>query len=87
MPSAARTQDVPFLPPAWAAMLKRTMQVTAGVVVLAMCAAMGLALISYVPTDPSLNTATPLPPLNAMRVSCSPAEPDTVPAKPTRRGR
>ncbi len=66
MPSAARTQDIPFLPPAWAALLRRSLQATGGLLILAICVAMGLALISYVPTDPSLNTATPAEPQNAL---------------------
>ncbi len=66
MPPAARTQSVPFLPPAWAAMLKRSVLGTIGVVILLFCAAALTALLSYSPTDPSFNTATPSAPQNLL---------------------
>ena len=66
MATATRTQDVPFLPPAWAAMLKRSILGTIGVLILAVCAAAAVALLSYAPTDPSLNTATPTAPQNLL---------------------
>ncbi len=66
MNTAVRTQNVPFLPPAWAAMLKRSALFTAGSTVLAFCAAVLIALITYSPTDPSFNTATTQAPQNAL---------------------
>ena len=66
MNTAVRAQNVPFLPPAWAAMLKRSMLFGAGLVVVAICVGVLLALVSYVPTDPSLNTATSSAPANAL---------------------
>ncbi len=58
MNTAVRAQNVPFLPPAWAAMLKRSALFAAGLVVVVFGFAIVLALVSYAPTDPSLNTAT-----------------------------
>ena len=66
MPTATRSQDIPFLPPAWAATLKRTLHSFGGAVILAGCAAAVLALVSYAPTDPSFDTATPISPQNAL---------------------
>ena len=66
MATNARTQDVPFLPPAWAAMLRRSLYTSGGLLVLAGCGAAALALASYAPTDPSLNTATPATAQNAL---------------------
>jgi S-DNA-T family DNA segregation ATPase FtsK/SpoIIIE len=66
MTAAARTQNVPFLPPAWAAMLKRAALFAAGLSVVLLCMAALLALVSYSPDDPSLNTATSLTPQNAL---------------------
>ena len=66
MTAAARSQNVPFLPPAWAAMLKRAALFAAGLAVVLLCTAALLALISYSPDDPSLNTATNLTPQNAL---------------------
>jgi S-DNA-T family DNA segregation ATPase FtsK/SpoIIIE len=66
MPAAARTQDVPFLPPAWAAILKRNAQAALGATILAACTAATVALVSYSPTDPSFNTATPTGPQNLL---------------------
>lgn len=66
MTAAVRSQNVPFLPPAWAALLKRAALFAAGLGVLLMCAAALLALVSYSPEDPSLNTATNLTPQNAL---------------------
>jgi len=66
MTAAARRQNVPFLPPAWAAMLKRAALFAAGAAVMLVCLAALLALISYAPEDPSLNTATDLAPQNAL---------------------
>jgi len=66
MNTAVRAQNVPFLPPAWAAMLKRSALFAAGLGVLGLCASVMLALLTYTPTDPSLNTATGLSPENAL---------------------
>ena len=66
MNTAVRAQNVPFLPPAWAAMLKRSALFTAGAGVTLAGAAIVLALVSYAPTDPSLNTATSTTPDNAL---------------------
>ncbi|MBY0511079.1 MAG: DNA translocase FtsK 4TM domain-containing protein [Rhodospirillaceae bacterium] len=66
MNTAVRAQNVPFLPPAWAAMLKRSALFTAGAVVFLAAACVVLALVSYAPTDPSLNTATDSAPHNAL---------------------
>ena len=57
MTAAARSQNVPFLPPAWAAMLKRAALFAAGLAVVMLCVLALLALVSYSPEDPSLNTA------------------------------
>ena len=66
MNTAVRAQNVPFLPPAWAAMLKRSLLFGAGLAVVAVCGGVLVALVSYVPTDPSLNTATSGAPMNAL---------------------
>ena len=66
MTAAARSQNVPFLPPAWAAMLKRAALFAAGLAVVMLCVLALLALVSYSPDDPSLNTATDLTPQNAL---------------------
>ncbi|MCA0199215.1 MAG: DNA translocase FtsK 4TM domain-containing protein [Proteobacteria bacterium] len=66
MTAAVRSQNTPFLPPAWAAMLKRAALFAAGLSVVMLCVLMLLALISYSPDDPSLNTATNLTPQNAL---------------------
>lgn len=66
MTAAVRSQNVPFLPPAWAAMLKRAALFAAGLGVVLLCTAALLALISYSRDDPSLNTATSLTPQNAL---------------------
>jgi DNA segregation ATPase FtsK/SpoIIIE, S-DNA-T family len=58
MATATRTQNVPFLPPAWAAMLKRSALAASGVLVLFAMALVLTALVTYNPTDPSLNTAS-----------------------------
>ncbi len=64
--AAARTDAVPFLPPAWAATLRRSLHASLGAMILAVCAAALTALASYSPTDPSFNTATPSLPQNLM---------------------
>ena len=66
MTAAVRSQNVLFLPPAWAAMLKRAALFAAGLGVVLLCTAALLALISYSRDDPSLNTATSLTPQNAL---------------------
>ena len=66
MNTAVRAQNVPFLPPAWAAMLKRSALFMVGSAVFLAAACMILALLSYTPTDPSLNTATNSVPDNAL---------------------
>ena len=66
MNTAVRPQNVPFLPPAWAALLKRSVVFTAGFLVVAFAGAITLALLSYSSTDPSLNTATSDTPVNAL---------------------
>ena len=58
MTATARSQNIPFLPPAWAALLKRSVMATSGVVVLIAVVLVLSALITYTPTDPSLNTAS-----------------------------
>jgi S-DNA-T family DNA segregation ATPase FtsK/SpoIIIE len=66
MTATARPQNVPFLPPAWAAMLKRAALTAAGLAVLLATALVTLALVSYAPTDPSLNTASSAPVQNML---------------------
>jgi S-DNA-T family DNA segregation ATPase FtsK/SpoIIIE len=66
MNTAVRAQNVPFLPPAWAALLKRSALFMAGFLVLVLGFAVAVALASYAPTDPSLNTATGTAPVNAL---------------------
>ena len=66
MTASARSQDIPFLPPAWAAMLKRSVITTCGVVVLTVIALLLTALATYAPTDPSLNTASTAAVQNAL---------------------
>ena len=66
MNTAVRAQNVPFLPPAWAALLKRSTLFAAGAGVMVIGAGISVALLSYAPTDPSLNTATGLTPENAL---------------------
>ncbi len=66
MNTAVRAQNVPFLPPAWAEMLKRSLLFAAGLVVLLIAAAIALSLLTYTATDPSLNTATHTTPENAL---------------------
>jgi len=58
MPAVTRTNNVPFLPPAWAALLKKSALTACGVAVLLATALVLTALASYAPTDPSLNTAS-----------------------------
>ncbi len=58
MNTAVRTENVPFLPPAWAALLKRSALFVAGGLVAAVGAAVLLALLTYAPDDPSFDTAT-----------------------------
>src|SRR4051812_47782320 len=66
MNTAVRTQNVPFLPPAWSEMLKRSLLFAAGVLVMLFAAAIALALLTYTATDPSFNTATHATPENAL---------------------
>jgi len=66
MNTAVRAQNVPFLPPAWAEMLKRSLLFVAGGLVMLLAAAIALALLTYTATDPSLNTATHTAPENAL---------------------
>ncbi len=68
MNTAVRAKNVPFLPPAWAEMLKRSAFFAAGVAVLLVCTAAFAALFTYSSTDPSLNTASGAPPANALGV-------------------
>ncbi|MBL8643112.1 MAG: DNA translocase FtsK 4TM domain-containing protein [Rhodospirillaceae bacterium] len=58
MTTASRTQNVPFLPPAWEAMLKRTAWTMSGLGVFILLGLGAAALLTYTPTDPSLNTAS-----------------------------
>src|SRR5436190_15302218 len=58
MNTAVRTENVPFLPPAWAAMLKRAALFVAGGMVAVVGAGVLLALLTYAPDDPSFDTAT-----------------------------
>jgi len=66
MNTAVRSQNVPFLPPAWAALLKRSALFGAGLAIVMASAGIGIALLSYNPMDPSLNTATSAPATNAL---------------------
>ncbi len=66
MNTAVRVQNVPFLPPAWAATLKRSAMFVAGSGVALASLGIVLALASYAPTDPSLNTATNTAPENSL---------------------
>lgn len=66
MNTAVRAKTVPFLPPAWAEMLKRSAFFAAGGVVMLVCIVIAAALFSYAPTDPSLNTASGAAPQNAL---------------------
>lgn len=66
MNTAARAKNVPFLPPAWAEMLKRSALFAAGGAVMLVCIAAVTALFTYAPTDPSLNTASGAAPQNAL---------------------
>jgi len=66
MNTAVRSQNVPFLPPAWAALLKRSALFGAGLAVVMASAGIGIALLSYNPMDPSLNTATSAAATNAL---------------------
>ena len=66
MNTAVRTENVPFLPPAWAAMLKRAALFVAGSMVTALGAAILLALLTYAPDDPSFDTATSAGAQNAL---------------------
>ncbi len=66
MNTAVRAQHVPFLPPAWAAILKRSTLSAAGAVVAIIATGVALALISYSPADPSFDTATAQSPENAL---------------------
>ena len=47
MNTAVRTQNVPFLPPAWAALLKRSVVFTAGLAVVGVGSAIAVALLTY----------------------------------------
>ncbi|MDX2143679.1 MAG: DNA translocase FtsK 4TM domain-containing protein [Rhodospirillaceae bacterium] len=58
MPAASRAENVPFLPPAWEALLKRTLWTCCGIAVLLLLGAVAAALVTYHPADPSLNTAS-----------------------------
>lgn len=58
MTAASRAQNVPFLPPAWEAMLKRAAWTTCGALVLLTAALLAAALFTYSASDPSLNTAS-----------------------------
>ena len=66
MNSATRTKSAPFLPPAWAEMLMRSALFAAGSAIMLVCLAAIVALLSYAPTDPSLNTASGATPQNAL---------------------
>lgn len=56
--TAVRVESGPFLPPSMVAALKRTVWAMAGIGVVCIALAALLALVSYHPGDPSLNTAT-----------------------------
>lgn len=56
--TAARVESGPFLPPSMVAALKRTMWAMAGIGIIMVALAGLLALVSYQPSDPSLNAAT-----------------------------
>jgi S-DNA-T family DNA segregation ATPase FtsK/SpoIIIE len=66
MNTAVRSENTPFLPPAWAAMLKRASLFMAGGVVAAAGMAVMLALLTYAPDDPSFDTATAAGAQNAL---------------------
>ena len=66
MNTAVRAKTVPFLPPAWAELLKRSAFFAAGSVVMLACIAITAALMSYAPSDPSLNTASGAAAQNAL---------------------
>ena len=66
MNTAVRSQNVPFLPPAWSEILKRSLLFAAGALVMVFAAAIALALLTYTATDPSFNTATRATPENAL---------------------
>ncbi len=68
MNTAARAKNVPFLPPAWADMLRRSALFAAGSAVMLVCVGAVAALVSYVPADPSLNTASGASPQNALGI-------------------
>lgn len=56
--TAARVESGPFFPPSVVAAMKRTGWASAGVGIIVVALAALLALVSYQPGDPSLNTAT-----------------------------
>lgn len=56
--SVIRADSRPFLPPTMVAAMKRTGWAAAGISIVSLAFAAALALISYHPGDPSLNTAT-----------------------------
>jgi len=62
---AARSEPTPFLPPAMMAALKRSALFVIGGAFVLICGAFLVALATYSPQDPSLNTATDTLPVNA----------------------
>ena len=66
MNTTVRVKNVPFLPPAWADLLRRSGLFAAGGAVMLICIVAAAALFSYAPTDPSLNTASGAAPQNAL---------------------
>jgi S-DNA-T family DNA segregation ATPase FtsK/SpoIIIE len=56
--TVSRADSGPFLPPSMLAALKRTGWAMAGIGIVSIAIAAALALLSYHPLDPSLNTAT-----------------------------
>ena len=69
MNTAVRAKNVPFLPPAWADMLRRSALFATGSASMLACVAAAVALFSYAATDPSLNTASGRAPQNVLGFS------------------
>ena len=69
MNTAVRAKNVPFLPPAWADMLRRSAFFATGSAIMLACVAAAVALFSYAATDPSLNTASGRAPQNVLGFS------------------
>lgn len=66
--TAVRVESGPFLPPSMVAAMKRAIWAAAGIGIVCVALAALLALVSYQPGDPSLNTATDAPVQNWLSV-------------------